>query len=165
MFQTPIICSNCSDAYHQSHTGLTLDHQRATVAENLEWECGKCLAQQQQNTAAISEAHHIEIAEKTKANYKSNLRIMQWNADGIKIKSHELADRLKERDIDICLIQESKLAKRDNTPRMKGYKAILRTDRPTIGGGGLITYAKEDIVFDKPTGTPSRGRKIGHSEL
>ena len=74
---------------------------------------------------------------------------MQWNADGIKIKSHELANRLKERSIDICVIQESKLTKRDNTPRMKGYNAILRTDRPTIWGGGLITYAKEDIVYDK----------------
>lgn len=74
---------------------------------------------------------------------------MQWNADGIKIKSHELANRLKERSIDICVIQRSKLTKRDNTPRMKGYNAILRTDRPTIWGGGLITYAKEDIVYDK----------------
>ena len=89
-----------------------------------------CEKEHQQNTSAISEEMHKEISETTKVKYKINPRLMQWNADGLKIKSHELARRLTEMDIDVCMIQESKLSHRDTTPKVQGCKAILRTDRP-----------------------------------
>ena len=105
---------------------------------------------QQQNTGSIQESLTNEISENNQAIFKPNIRIMQWNADGIKLRSHELSARLKSRDIDICLVQESKLRpKKDKTPVVDGYIPIYRTDRPTITFGGLIIYARKEIVYDK----------------
>ena len=74
---------------------------------------------------------------------------MQWNANAIKNKTTELSARLIGNDIDICIIQESKLTKADkNPPRVTGYKAAMRSDRIGLAGGGLITYVKDSIVFD-----------------
>ncbi len=63
---------------------------------------------------------------------------MQWNADGLATKQHELTLRLNDGSIDICLIQETKLLPKDTTPSFPGFCAI-RADRPTNQrGGGLL---------------------------
>jgi exonuclease III len=76
------------------------------------------------------------------------LKIVQWNADGLKTKIYELKDRLISKDIDICMIQESKLRIGDPTPRILGY-AALRDDRKALNGGGLITYIKDSLIFER----------------
>ena len=79
---------------------------------------------------------------------KEALRILQWNADGIKLKMQELAARVKELNIDVAIIQESKLRAQDKNPKIDGYSCI-RVDRP--GGkvrGGLLTFIKEDVAFE-----------------
>ena len=84
------------------------------------------------------------------------LKIMQWNADGINNKLDELKQRLVNSNIDILVVQESKLLgpdsgpKPDSTPEIPGYKA-KRKDR--VGavnrGGGLLFYIKEDVRFQE----------------
>jgi exonuclease III len=74
------------------------------------------------------------------------LKIIQWNADGLKTKIYELRDRLISKDIDICMVQESKLRLGNPTPRILGY-AALRDDRKALNGGGLITYVKLSLIF------------------
>ena len=84
--------------------------------------------------------------------HRDGLKIIQWNVDGL---STSLVDLMvlveKEPDIDVFLIQETKLLPTAPDPRLAGYTAIRR-DRPTPprGGsraGGLLTYVKEDIPF------------------
>ncbi len=59
----------------------------------------------------------------------------------------ELRDRLAAESIDVCLIQETKLAEKGASPPFPGYNSI-RVDRPsTHRGGGLLTLVKEGIVF------------------
>lgn len=53
----------------------------------------------------------------------------------------ELQDRLKMQDIDVCLVQETKLRLTHRTPTIKGYGAV-RSDRKGGIDGGLITYIK-----------------------
>ena len=55
--------------------------------------------------------------------------------------------RLKERDIDLAMIQESKLGKGQRTPHIKGYIA-MREDRQGAHGGGLINYIRDSLVFE-----------------
>ncbi len=43
------------------------------------------------------------------------LRLLQWNADGLVTKQHELRLRRNDDSIDICLIQETKLLPKDTT--------------------------------------------------
>ena len=50
----------------------------------------------------------------------NKLTILQWNADNILSKVQELREYLVEKKIDIFLIQESKLIKKDKTPKFKG---------------------------------------------
>ena len=71
---------------------------------------------------------------------------MQWNANGLKNKMVELEDKTRLLEIDIILIQESKLRSYDTNLKLKGY-ATIRKDRDVGRGGGLISFIKEDIPF------------------
>ena len=46
------------------------------------------------------------------------------------------------------MIQETKLRLGDITPRIPGY-AALRDDRLSLAGGGLLTYIKETLIFER----------------
>ncbi len=74
-----------------------------------------------------------------------------WNADGLSTKVQERRDRLAAETIDVCLIQDTKLAKKDISPPLPGYNSI-RFGRPsTHQGVGLLTLVKEGIVFQFAT--------------
>ena len=77
---------------------------------------------------------------------KESIKILQWNADGINPKIHELADFLSSHEIDIAMIQESKLTAKQQTPVIEGY-AAERSDRQDakFPGGGLITYVHHSL--------------------
>ena len=56
--------------------------------------------------------------------------------------------RLVDGDIDVCVIQETKLGRNVISPKIPGYNAILRADRKgTMSSEGLIIYAKNSIVY------------------
>jgi len=114
-----------------------------------------------------------EVSEATPSRTRSSLRIMQWNADGLRSKALELQSRLHKDNIDVCLVQETKLLKRSSTPSMKGYTPY-RSDRTNILGGGLIAYVKKDLDFQKiglrnKSSTPSNSLICsdfnGHSQM
>ena len=51
-------------------------------------------------------------------------------------------------DIDICLIQESKLSENSRTPRFEGYVTI-RADRKLKNvGGGLLTLIRSSLIYE-----------------
>ena len=96
------------------------------------------------------------------------LRILQWNADGLNNKIIELEEFMKKQKIDIAMIQETKLRKKEKTPYVKGFTSI-RKDRLLIRkdddrkGGGLLFLIKEEIPFreiDDWRGICTEGQKI-----
>ena len=95
---------------------------------------------------------NVEVSEFYKGSDKLDLdalSILQWNADGLSTKVVELRERLVAENIDVCVIQETKLKHDLVSPKIYGYKTILRADRKgTISGGGLLIYAKETIVVE-----------------
>ena len=79
---------------------------------------------------------------------KSSLRILQWNAEGLSTKLYELSARLKEDDIDVCLIQESHLQEKSPMPFIEGYK-VIRADRVATIRGGLVAYVRKTLVVEE----------------
>ena len=83
---------------------------------------------------------------------RDGLRIIQWNVDGLGTSLVDLIGLVeREPEIDVLMIQETKLLPTAPDPRLPGYAAIRR-DRPTPtrGGsraGGLMTFVKEDIPY------------------
>jgi ribonuclease HI/exonuclease III len=95
---------------------------------------------------------------------RTTLKILQWNAGGLRHKIHELREKAKDLDLDIILIQETKL--NDNIKTHPGsYKkeerlrtgvtipgyATIRVDRKGKGGagGGLISYIKLSLTYER----------------
>ncbi|XP_076062668.1 uncharacterized protein LOC143037903 isoform X1 [Oratosquilla oratoria] len=79
--------------------------------------------------------------------YKThNINILQHNIDGINTKKHELEHFLKQHNIHIAILQETKLRHSHKTPSFHNYTTI-RQDRTDGNGGGLITLIHHSICF------------------
>ena len=80
---------------------------------------------------------------------RDSLRILQWNADVLNTKMDELKARAVDMNLDVILIQETKLKPHMKTPRIPGFKEAMRQDRIVIDGGGLLCYTKDTVIFEK----------------
>ena len=120
------------------------------AAGSYEWFCLRCesIKVEKEKNVKVAEKEGTDISEPVSKLTRSMLRILQWNADGLTRKASELEQRLKSSNVDICLIQETKLSQKNITPKIKGY-AAYRSDRNIISGGGLLTYVKTDLDFQK----------------
>ena len=146
----PMICSRCGQEYHQRCSGLPED-ARARWAESGLWVCEPCATPPPVQPAGRPVGEPVSERSRDFARQNS-LRVVQWNVDGIRTALPELAQMLRDRSIDVCLVQESKLVSGDHTPRIPGY-AALRRDRPIgpggarVRGGGLLIYIKDCLPF------------------
>ena len=123
------------------------------------WNCESCESKNSHNNfARIIGGTKIEssIIDQKKCSKKS-LRILQWNADGITTKVNELGLRLKKDGYDVCLVQETKLKPNMKTPSIEGYTSIRQDRRNQNGGGGLISYIKNTIIFGQVQDTSISG--------
>lgn len=78
----------------------------------------------------------------------TSLRIMHWNANGIRNKISELKNILSQLKVDIILINETKL-KSSTKFYVSGYRCI-RKERDNDGnGGGVAILIKDDINFSQ----------------
>jgi endonuclease/exonuclease/phosphatase family metal-dependent hydrolase len=116
------------------------------------WKCNRCTNKRATPAPRPAQPEVTSVTEKSAFLSRGSLKILQWNADGIGTKVVELERCLREFDIDVVVLQESKLLEKNRTPQFQGYSAIRR-DRHAEGGtgerrgGGLLTYVKEDIPF------------------
>ena len=148
-----IKCGSCEKRFHKSCTKTSREVQDKISAGIDSWTCNKCekirLAICSQDDA-IPVLHDLvgDRASKMKLFTKKSLRILQWNADSLATKIGELRERVKDRDVDVILIQETKLRGKP-TPRIDGYKEAMRSDRIVAEGGGLLCYIEETLIFEK----------------
>ena len=131
-------CNKCSKESHKGCTGLTRDAYQS-LHENNAWTCEKCDYSPPPGTDSIPTVQPKDGAGPKRTGSKRNLRGLQWNADGINTKVAELNKLVTELDIDVVLIQETKLTSRSKTPKIHGFTAV-RQDRPNteFPGGGLL---------------------------
>ena len=92
--------------------------------------------------------HHRRTRLEKSSNSKKSLRILQWNAEGVNSKIHELRETAKDLDLDILLIQESKLTEDHDTPTIPGYGSI-RVDRKNKQGGGIISFIRSSLTHQR----------------
>ena len=115
------------------------------LAKQNNWTCYLCRENHNVNQHADPNCPIDESAKNMKVFTKSSLRILQWNAEGLKSKSDELAHRLKESDIDVAVIQETWLNKKDSTPAVGEYVAVREDRKTNIKRGGLLFYIRRTI--------------------
>jgi hypothetical protein len=77
---------------------------------------------------------------------------MQWNCDHLQSKIPELEVWLRKNDVDVAMIQETKLRDEDGDIRVSGYE-MVRRDRWRGGrsrfsrGGGLVTLIRRGWAY------------------
>ena len=90
---------------------------------------------------------------------RNNLRILQWNANGIRPRRTELLHFLSHNQYDLIFIQESHLSS-DSTFRIPGYKTLQKnrfmTRRGTTNstenlGGGVLILVKNGLSYTSLT--------------
>ena len=125
------------------------------------WTCFLCQETGEQDSHLNPDIPIKESAKGMRTVTRSSLRILQWNADGLKSKSDELASRLKSGDIDVAVIQETWLTKSDGTPNVGSEYIAIREDRKVnIQRGGLIIYVRKSVIYDRLGYISKRGTKI-----
>ena len=77
----------------------------------------------------------------------SALVVCQWNCNGLKNSTAELCRFLRQHNVGICCLQETKLKEGDRwPPSFPGYN-LIRQDRQSRSGGGLATLVRHDISY------------------
>ena len=71
------------------------------------------------------------------------LKIVQWNAEGVRLKNTELQHFVKLKAIDVCCIQETHLSS-SHRFFIRGYE-VFRQDRENRPKGGLLTLVRNNI--------------------
>ena len=147
--ENPLKCFKCKTMFHiqTKCSKLSREAVKLILSTNAHWICYLCEEKEQRNYTSPYTAV-TEVSEKVKGTENKSLRVLQWNADGINTKIHELKSRLLSENIDVCNIQESKLRPHMPTPKLPGYKAAKRVDRKGGGDVGLITSVKDTLVFE-----------------
>ena len=122
------------------------------MAKHDNWTCRKCVDNSISPPAQPLpdlDASIEDVSSGMKILEKQSLRIMQWNSNGLKSKSDELALRLVKLEIDVALVQETMLSKRDKeAPKIVGYKSIREDRKVEIRGGGLIVYIRDSLPYE-----------------
>ena len=156
----PVRCTDCCTLYHKRCTGLSRDSQDAAADGLIRWYCDKCHSLREKENEDITPNIHLEDApESLSQTIKKNV-LSVVNAWGVKGKLDELEERLNKDEIDICLIQETKLKEgRDKTPVIPGYK-FIRSDRTGASGGGLAILVKKNISYKEVKRAQKGGTEI-----
>ena len=142
-----LTCVGCGRFYHKSVncSGIEKRTDQDRAAREVDsWKCPGCTAAEIPDSIATDELG-IEGKSNVKGFKEKNLRIMQWNADHMKSKLPELKTQLRTHDVDICMIQETKLGPTDTLPKIPGYTVIRHDRKGGIKGGGLVCLLKETI--------------------
>ena len=159
---SPIPCASCKAFFHKKCTKLSRLMLEMVGSGQTTWSCPKCkhLNDPHNFTRTLGGSAVESSAQDQKKTSKACLRVLQWNANGISPKVHELEERLTREDYDLCLLQETKLRSGMPTPRIKGYTSI-RLDRPREdGGGGLMSYIRNSLAFERVQETHDDGTEL-----
>ena len=94
-------------------------------------------------TNCNSDPSGLTMDGQSRTNGQQALKIIQWNAEGVRLKKMELQYFLKLKAIDVCCIQETHLSS-SHRFFIRGYE-VFRQDRENRPKGGLLTLVRNNI--------------------
>jgi len=125
-----IFCSEYKGGVHvqKNCSDMTRKQCDDIRSGKVKWKCDGCkgIIANPYPTPVEDTAVEYQMGKESKK--KTNLKILQWNADAYLSKKEEFYHFVIENDIDIFFIQETKMTRKDKTPPIKGYE-IRRRDR------------------------------------
>ena len=155
--QAMVTCmkDGCDRKFHKACSGLTEYAYQKYRKNEIHFECEKCVTEALSSdhstiyNAKLPEPSESRGTEEGKITKKS-LKVLQWNARGILTNLYELRARAADTklELDVIMVQETKLEKDvHTTPTISGFTPI-RADRLNRGGGGLISYIRNSLVYE-----------------
>ena len=159
-------CCRCSEWIHFSSQNNCSNLKSTTKKDynNKTYICPKCLndpltlptnastpTQHSPSSQAPSQpahppppsSHHQLTLDNDNLDY--DLKILQWNCNGIKSKNNELISFIDEHQIKVVVIQETKLSVNSTPPVIPNF-TLVRKDRRD-NGGGVAIFVHRSILF------------------
>lgn len=121
-----IRCVMCKSIVHVKCAGLGT-RGRAEATDRSAWECAACVSQRGEREREGDRGVPAPASVPTGQGPQS-ITVMQWNCDHLASKVPELEVWLRKNDVDVVVLQESKLRAEDGEVRVSGYE-MLRRDR------------------------------------
>lgn len=83
--------------------------------------------------------------------FNDQIKVVLWNCDGWKNKQAEMNNRLREKEIGVCIITETKTNKDD--VKIRGYDFVIKNrDWGKGRGGGVMIGIRKGIKWERITG-------------
>ena len=119
-----LACWLCNAQYH--FNCMMFNHTQTTQR----WQCIHCSQKPVADRLDNQMAHMLD--RKSHDVRQNQLRILQWNANGIHAELPLLEDLLEFSNMDVVCIQETKLKPKDKTLVLRNFIGVRR-DRPVTG--------------------------------
>ena len=156
-----IMCRSCGTVLHVKCAELGSRTQAEGVNRE-EWDCTACVQQQREATRDPMAGDRVPLMGAA-VRGMAGLVVAQWNCDHLAAKIPQLEVWLRKYDVDVAVLQESKLRAEDGEVRVRGYQ-VVRRDRWRAGnsrwsrGGGVVTLVRQGLHYRQvEVGVPRDG--------
>lgn len=163
-----LICYKCQGHFHVQQKCSEMTREQRGKVNKSTWECPICIAKETEQQTEEAEEERESEYKQTKAKERT-IKILQLNIDSLLSKFDELKEFIVRHDIDVFVLQETKMIKTDKMPKIPGY-SIERLDRhqpkgkEKNRGGGLVTGVKEKLGKKRLVKFSIRGKDDGLTE-
>ena len=138
--------TDCSRTYDTMAVQLSLERCGVVLLDRGRGGTAAGSQPQRSPTSAIdcdSDHSGLTMDGQSRTNGQQALKIIQWNAEGVRLKKTELQHFLKLKAIDVCCIQETHLSS-SHRFFIRGYE-VFRQDGENRPKGGLLTLVRNNI--------------------
>ena len=145
-----LTCTKCDGHFHLQKRCSEMTRGQLGTLDRSTWECPICVEKEAAKQTAEAQDEAESRYKQTEAKEKT-IRILQLNIDSLLTKYDELKKFLVKQDIDVFVVQETKLIGKDKLPKIPGF-SIERQDRyqpkgkEGDRGGGLVTGVSEKLA-------------------
>jgi hypothetical protein len=167
-------CISCKGNIHKQQQCSDLSVGAIKKTDRSRWRCRGCLeaeAKKERRKHLIQgEYENIEYVMKEGVSARETpFKVLQWNADSFLTKTEEFRQVCKENELDIFMIQETKMLETDKIPNFPGYTLINKPREQVSGnetnrGGGLLTGIRNTVPFREIKGDNLRDKEDGITE-
>ena len=137
-----IRCTMCTRILHVACAELG-SRGRAQFVDRNAWKCVACVKQEGERDDAARNDDSVPARVRGGEEGSRSIVVMQWNCDHLSSRIPELEVWLRKNDVDVAVVQETKLRAEDGEVRVSGYEMLRRDrwrggrSRLSRGGGSL----------------------------